>query len=293
MRLLNLLKKLWKDERGITPLAIGAAIAGGGALAGSLFGKNKTKTEIYDPYALERKKLKNYLSSKLGTSTAYADNPAFNLDQPEVEAETEKTILGGLRNLPQKRTDIQGIYGRYAEAEKASARAQQEIEQRKLADRYNRLGLVSSTPGLQASTDLGRQHGIDLNLIESRIGKEGVQAEMDAERLAEDIANQYMTQGQVLGSRQRGYQQYSQGMSMDDIKRKLAEEQRWSGQLAGLIGQPTRIDTSEPNTWSKIGQVGMDIGTMLMLQGLGNTRTVGGRTSTQALQGNRFKPARF
>lgn len=295
--MLKLLWKLYKDERGIDPVTVGLIAAGGGALAGGLFGKNKQKTEVYDPYAAEREQLRKYLSGKLGTSTPYSYNEAFNLDQPEVEAETEKAILGGLRNLPTKRSDIQAIYGRYGEARKASAREQQAEEMKKTQNMYNRLGLVSSTPGLTAQTELGRRHGLDLDLIESEIAAGGVGAEMDAERLYQDIANQYMTQGQLLGGRQRGYQQYGQQMSMEDIQRRLAEEQGWSQQLQGLIGQPTTIMSSEPNTWSKIGAAGMDIGTMLMMQGMGGgTRTLGargGQTSTQALQGNRFMPRGF
>jgi len=259
--MIKLLIKLWKDERGVLGALLPAAITVGSSLLGS---KNKgtSETETIDPYAAERAQLQKYLSGKIGTSTPYADNPAFNLDQPEVEKATESAILGGLNNLSQQKTDIQGIYGKYAEAEKASARAQQEIEMRKLGDRYNRLGLVSSTPGLQASTDLGRQQGLDLNLIDSRIGKEGVQAEMDATRLAEEIANAYMTQGQTLGSKQRGYQAYGKEMSMKDITRKTDEEQSWAEMLKGLIGQPSQIRTlGESNSLAGLlGGIGADVG---------------------------------
>lgn len=265
---MNILWMILRDEKGIAPWVIPAAVSAGSSILGGLFGKKKKETEVIDPYAKERQQLTGYLGSKLGTSTPYEANKAFDIAQPDIEAQTEQTISGQLGTLPQKRTDIQDIYGKYTGAQKASLEERQAKEQTQLKDMYNRLGLVSSTPGLQASTDLSRQHGLDLAELEAGIAKEGITAEMEAENLYNQIANQWATQGQVLGGTQRGGEEFSKTKSLEDLMRRIAEEETYTNQYLGLIGQPTTIQTSTPNTASYLGQAGQDIGSLMMLSNL-------------------------
>ena len=226
----------------------------------------------YDPYAAMRGKWNEWLTGKIGTSTAYKYNPAFNLDQPETEKETEATILGKLRNLPQKKEDIMGIYNRYGEARKASAQERQVDEMKKERERYNRLGLISSTPGLQAETELGRKQGLELGEIEAQTAAGGVAAEMEAEKLAEDIANMWATQGQLLGGKQRGYQQYGQQMSMRDMQRMLSEEMGYGGQAAGVLGGNAPQPYYNPSGMEQILGMGADMLPYIMMMMAASSR---------------------
>lgn len=266
----KLLLKLLKDERGLfgidDAVLAGSAIAGGSSLLGGLFGKKKEKT--YDPYAQLRSQYTNYLGGKLGTSTPYEYNDAFTIDQPAIEKQTESAISQGLGNLPQKRTDIFDINQKYGAARKAQLGLQQEEDVKKQKDMYNRLGLVSSTPGLQAETDLRYKQGLDKAAIDAEIAQQGIGQEMDAEKLYQDIANQYISQGQTLGQTQRGSQQYSQQMSESDIARMVAEEQAYSQQANSILGGNPPQVTYDPNIWAQLGQTGTDIGSLLAMYGI-------------------------
>jgi len=282
---MNLIKFLWKiitDERGITPLVAGAAILGGSSILGSVFGKKKKKEEIYDPYSAQRGQFTDYLGGRLGKQTPYTYNPEFELDQPEVERETEETILGKLR----KPTDYVGANKDITERAYAARKARMQDtfaeEQTQLKDMYNRLGLVSSTPGLKAQTDLSRQQGLQLEDISAQLSYEDIAREMEAQKLADVSSQAWTGQGQVLGQQQRGYQQYGQQMSMEDLQRKLAEEQSYANMMGGLLSAnpPERTVSYEPNIWSNLAGVGQDIGSQLMMSNIlgnkGGTKTTGG-----------------
>lgn len=262
--MLKWLIQILNDERGvIPPLVLGGALAGGGALLGGLFGKNKQKT--VDPYAALRGDYQSYLKGKLGTTTPYEYNPQFELPQPEVEKAVESTILGKLGNLPQARSDIMDISNKYYGAQKQQMQTRHAEELEATKNMYNRLGLVSSTPGLAAQTNLGRKQGEEFNVLEADIARQGIDQEMRAQALAEEIANMYLGQGQQLGQAQRGYYAYPIEMSMKDIERKIAEEQGYASLAGGLLGNNPPETYFEPNIWSKLGGTAQDIGTNLML----------------------------
>ena len=284
MSLMRFLISILKDDRGFE-WGGAAGGAASGAMAGSAFGpwgtviggvggavlgglaKKKKKEEIYDPYAAQRGQYTNYLTGKLGTSTAYQDNPAFELDQPEVERETEGTILGKLR----KPTDFVGankdITERAYGARKGRLQERFADEQTQLKDMYNRLGLVSSTPGLKAQTDLSSRQGLELEDISAQLSYEDIEREMEAEKLSDVSSQAWTGQGQVLGQRQRGYQGYSQGMSVEDLVRKQQEEKQNADAMARLLGQnpPERTVSYTPNTAANLLSVlqNKDTGGML------------------------------
>jgi hypothetical protein len=228
---------------------IGGAAMLGSTLLGGLFGKKKEKT--YDPYAALREQYKTYLGNKLGKTTPYSYNDAFTLDQPAIEKQTEGVISQGLGNLPKKRTDIFDINQKYGTARKAQMGLQQEE--------------VSSTPGIQAETDLRYKQGLDKNVIDAEVAQQGIGQEMDAERLYQDVANQYMTQGQTLGQLQREYQKYGINMSEADIQRMIEEELAYSQQANSLLGGNPPQVSYQPNFWSQLGQTGQDVGSTMML----------------------------
>jgi hypothetical protein len=262
--------KVLEDERGIDPITVGALVLGGGALLGGLGGKSKMKT--IDPYAQQRDEYKNYLSGKLGTSTPYTYNEAFTTDQPDIEKQVESTISGKLGNLPQVRTDIQDIGNRYYAAQKTQMEDRFATEQEAQKNMYNRLGLVSSTPGLAASTDLGRKQENELSVLSADVARQGIDQEMAAQKLSEDIANQWTTQGQQLGNLQRGYQQESIRMSEADIERMTNEELAYASLMGQLInGNPPEYYYKD--NWAKtLGNTLTGAGTSILSAGIGTNK---------------------
>lgn len=218
-----------------------------------LFGKSKQN--VYDPYADLRTQYKSYLGSKIGTTTPYSYNDAFTLDKPAAEQASENVVLGKLNNLPQTETDLFGVYDKYAKARQASAQEQQNKDLTEQKNMYNRLGLVSSTPYLTDSAELRRKQGVDMDLVNADIGRQGVEATQKAYGLNNDIAQSWVNQGNVLGTLQREAQKYGINMSEDDIKRMIAEEQGWSSQANNLLGgNPPEVSYS-PGNAQKIGML--------------------------------------
>lgn len=259
--------KLLLDERGFDPFLTGGLIVGGGALLGGLLGKNKQQT--IDPYAGLRGQYQEYLSGRLGKRTPYTYNPAFELPQPEIEKQTEATISERLANLPSVRTDIQDISNRYYEAQKAQKQARFDEEQRSQKDVYNRLGLASSTPYLSARDDLVRKQGLEFDVLEADIARQGIDQEMKSRALAEEIANMYLSQGQQLGQLQREYFRFPIEMSMADIERMTQEELAYAGLAGSLLGGNPPEYYFEPNIWSQLGTTAQNIGTNIISDDLG------------------------
>lgn len=268
MNRFNLALLLWKilrDERGIAPVVAGAAILGGSSLLGSIFGKKKQST--YDPYAGLRGDWQTWLRGKLGTSTPYEYDPAFALEQPPVEKAAESTILGRLGKLPTAEE-----YKGKVEASKAQqiAREKERAETQRLEEQemYNRLGLVSSTPWMTRTGELGEESLGRQRDIETGMDIFGLGYGLEAERAMSDIGAQWTGLGGVLGAQQRGYQQWPMQMSMADIERMIAEEMGY-GQLAGSIlgGTPPQVSYT-PNIWQNLGTTGQDIGSLMLLYGL-------------------------
>lgn len=103
---------------------------------------------------------------------------------------------------------------------------------------------------------------------------------MAATQLAEQIANQYLTQGQILGQNQREYQKFPIAMSLEDLQRQLNEEQAYSSQVGSLLSNNPPQYYNEPNLWSQLGGAAQDIGTTLMMSNiLGGGLSSGGAAS--------------
>lgn len=246
-------------------------VAGGSLMAlssllGSVLGKNKS--EIYDPYAAIRGDVQSYLKGKLGTSTPYADNPAFNLDQPAVEGAAEKSILGYLNNPTSNVKDYSEATKKYSDATKESMAASYADEMNKTKDMYNRLGLVSSTPGLTAQGDVAESQRVASNLFDSELMYKNLDRELQAQGLDVSQLSDMLGKANVLGQTQTGRKQYSQQMSMQDIQNQIAEAMGYSGQALGLTTseQPTNVLT--PNIWSNLGQTGTDIGSLMLMNSI-------------------------
>ena len=244
----------------------GAGIAGLSTLLGSLLGGNDT--EVDDPYAGLRGQYQSYLSGKLGTSTPYTTNSAFNVDTPEVESAAQKTVLGYLNNPTSNVSDYSEATKKYSEAAKASREIEYADEMKKTNDMYNRLGLVSSTPGLTAQGDLNRKQATEGNLFDADLMYKNLDRQLSAQGLDVTQLNNMLGQASVLGQSQTGRQEYTQKMSMADLERMANEEQGYAGMANSLLGSNSPTTTKTPNIWSSLANSGQDIGTMMLLSSL-------------------------
>lgn len=267
MKLLKLFWAVLRDEEGIAPLIAEAAILlGGSTLLGSLFGKKKKNEEIYDPYADLREKYKGWLTGKLGTSTPYEDNPAFNLEQPAVEKATESTILGKLNTPETYKGYSSDITNQLYSARKARLGESFTDEMNKTKDMYNRLGLVSSTPGLTAQQDVAESQRLAEDDLSAQLMYEDITRELEAKKLADESLQGWTSQGQALGGAQRGYEEYAQQMSVADLERLLNEEMGYGREAGSILGSnpPERTVSYTPNIWAQLAQTGQNIGSTML-----------------------------
>lgn len=278
--MIKFLVRLWKDEDGFdTGGAAGGAASGamtgsafgpvgtivggiGGAILGGFSGKKK-KEEVYDPYAAERLQYKNYTSGNLGKTTPYTYNSAFDIEQPVVEKAAESTILGKLNNPTSNVSDYSAATKQYSDAYKAS---QQEIfdrERNQAKDMYNRLGLVSSTPGLTAQTDINKSQRIAADLSDADLMYKNLDRTLTAQGLDVNQLNSILSQASTLGQTQRQSQQFGQQMSMTDIERQMAEEDNRARLMSAMLGQilPERTVSYTPNTAAQLLGVVQNQGT--------------------------------
>src|SRR3990167_8551319 len=125
-----------------------------------------------------------------------------------------------------------------------------------------------------------------MNLLTADIVGEGIDQEMKSLALAEDITNQYLTQGQHLGQLQRGYSAFPIEMSQKDIERRTAEELGYAELAGGLLSNNPPQHYFEPNIWSQIGGGMTDVGSMMLMGDM-----LKGGTTTPKLGGGRTFPS--
>lgn len=249
-----MLKLLWdilKDERGwVWPVV--AAI--GSTILGSMSKKGDQSEEVYDPYSGLRDKWQNWLSGKVGTSTEYKDNPALNLEQPAVESAAEKSILGYFNKPTTNVSDYSEATKKYSEATKASMQETYDKERREASDRYNRLGLVSSTPGLTEQTEIGGRQRTAQNLFDTQLMYENLDRQLQAQGLDITQLNSMLGQAGNMAGAQTGRTQWSKTMSMADLERMLSEEMGYGSQAASVLGgnAPERTVTTQGDDWMSI-----------------------------------------
>lgn len=233
----------------------------GSVLSDSLQLFGKSKQETYDPYAGLRGDYKTKIGQILGLgggqaqTTPYKFNPAFQLEQPEVEKATESQVLGKLKNLPTLEGDIKGAADKYYDTRKTQLRDRHQAEIDDTRSMYNRLGLVSSTPGLNAVSDLMETQGEEFDALEAAIMQNAINQEMQAFGLSADVANKYITQGQVLGQSQLNTQKFPIAMSAADTERQQAEQQNYMAMLNSLLSGNPPESYFVPGTAQKIGMV--------------------------------------
>lgn len=215
--------------------------------------------ETVDPYADLREQYKTYLGKKLGTSTPYSYNSAFEITQPNVEKAAEDTILGKLKSGVSNVSDYSEATKKYSDAMKASRNETYAEEAQKTKDMYNRLGLVSSTPGLQAQSDLSRKQATEANLFDSELAYKNLDRTLQAQGLDITELNNILGQARTLGQTQRASQEYTQQASESDIARMANEELSYAQLANSLLGNNSPTTTYNPSMIEQLLSYGSDI----------------------------------
>lgn len=214
-----------------------------------------------------KEKLSSSVLGKIGKPTQYKYNEAFNIDQPDIEKQAEGVLGNYLANPTTNVSDYSEATKKYSDAAKASRAETYAEEEKKTKDMYNRLGLVSSTPGLTAVGDLNRKQATEANLLDSELAYQNLDRTLKAQGLDVSQLSNILGQSLNLGGVQRQGQQFGQQMSVADLERMAAEEQANNSAILSYLGMgasspaeqyKSRIfQWGQPNTWDYLGQ-GMD-----------------------------------
>jgi|SRR3990167_124908 len=235
--MLKFLLKLFKDEKGTVWWQDALISAGSTALAESMKGEDEYKRlEPYSDYESMMSNVARQIGQRVGQPGAQYTG-SFNIPQPGIEAQTERILGEKLGNLPSAAS-----YKQQVEASKTQqiAREKERAGEQKTEEEgmYNRLGLVSSTPWMARAGELGEESLGRQKDIETGMDVYGLEYGLQADELANRIANQYLSQGQILGQAQRGYGQYPLQMNYDDWVRSQNEPYKWAGLASGMKQEP-------------------------------------------------------
>jgi len=229
----------------------GAAAQGIGGIIGS-FGKPKRTT--FDQFAGFRKDTAENFQNRLGSRTPFTQNPAFLQKQPGIEAAAERNILGRLNQPITAEGITSDITNTAFNAQRARQKELFEEEKEATANRFNRLGLVSSTPGLKAQSDIDERQRISAELLSSDLAVQQIQSQLQALGLQEGFAGVTQSQALGLGQTQRGAQAQAQSFSLQDIQRQINEELGFGTQASNFLTRQPAETFFEQGTQQKVGQ---------------------------------------
>lgn len=242
----------------------------GKAFGGSLLGKTgffDSSTETIDPYAKLREKWQPYMIDRLGKQTPYSLNPSFGLQQPKVEKELESQILGRLKEPKSFAGDYNSATEKYSNARKASMEETFAKEKEQTRAMYNRLGLASSTPGLQAIGDVSRRQATEANLLDSELQYQNLDRTLQAMELGEQAYQSILGQAQTLGGAQREYQQWQHQISLEDLQRMLNEEYQYASLAGNVLGSNAPQYYYNPSAFEELLQIGTQLGSAALTGG--------------------------
>ena len=174
---------------------------------------------------------------------AYQTNSQFQTAAPKAESSVENFVTRSLDNpLVGSAEESQ----RYFDAQKARQATTFEDQRQKAEARMNRLGLSTSSPGLAAQREIDTNQGLAEEQLAATIAREDYDRNMQAQALANQIANT----GLSLGGQQTNRDQFAINATEQDMLRQLQEQQSAASQ--GLQAQ-------------QIGTLGPDANSMLEL----------------------------
>jgi len=241
---MNLLLRILLDERGSWGYV---AVAVASTAASYLGSKKRGKPDSVGDYDWTRTgeikdKLSQSLLDRQANPTQYKYNPAFDIQQPAVESAAEKNILGYFDNPNKNVQDYSEATKKYSDAAKASREQSSQNEITKAKDMYNRLGLVSSTPGLTAVGDINESQRVANDLFDSELMYKNLDRQLSAQGLDVSQLNSMLGQAGNMSNTQRQGQEYSQQATMDDLNRQEVERNNTIQAMMTYLG----IGTSSP-----------------------------------------------
>lgn len=250
-------------------------LSAGGTILGLTGGTDeRKKTEAFPGQYQGIQDLMNTARTKM-SQPGKTSGINYGLNKSDVQAATEGSVLGKI-NSP---TDYAG-YSKEVSADLYKARKAQIDEQyaeedKRQANMYNRLGLVSSTPRLQASQDLGRKQTTEINAVGAQQAADDYARQLQAKEFGDTMTLNYNQLGNVLGQGDYANQKYTQGSQYQDYARAANEPLQWAQVLGGALGSQQPYYTEQtPSTTSQIGMAGQDIGSLMLLYSmLGKTGT--------------------
>jgi len=177
--------------------------------------------------------------------------------QPGVESAAERTILGKLSSPDSVSAYSSDITGKLYDARKANLNESFEDERKKTQDMYNRLGLASSTPGLQAQQDLNRKQTQQEDEIISQLMYEDIARELEAKKLTQSILSDYTGKALDLGGSQRAAEQAGLSAEYNDFLRAYNEPYNWASLGSSVLGGGEGIYVDNPNQSAQASSAAM------------------------------------
>ena len=259
---------------------ISAGLTAGGTILGQMGGTDeRRKTEAFPGQTQGIEELMN--AAKTGMrQPGRTSGIDFSLNPSDIQQATEGSVLGKIKNP----TDYSG-YSKEVSADlyktrKAQIDEQYAEEQKRQANMYNRLGLVSSTPFMQASQDLGRKQTTDINAVGAQQSYDDYNRQLEAKKFGDTLNLSHLNLGNVLGQADTGRQQYTKGAKYTDFARAEDQPLKWASILGQTLGsQQPYYPEESPSTTSQLGMAGQDIGSLLMLYSMLGKNPSGGGAS--------------
>lgn len=250
------------------PLTIGAlALSGGGTILGLLDGEDEEeRREPFPGYGEKLSGLLDYAMTKARQPGTRSDVD-FSLKPTDVGNATRARILGQLESPTTYEGYSKELSQDLYKTRKARLAESYADENKRQSEMYNRLGLATSTPYLQAAQDLGRRQATDEDLIAAEMAKDEYDRAMEARKFGDTLGLQYTQLGNILGQQDIAGQEYTQGARYADFARAEEQPLEYARLASGILGGAGSYytPTYTPSTGAQLGMAGQDIGSLLLL----------------------------
>ena len=251
----------------ITMALIGGGMSLGGSVLGLLGGEDEPERK--EPFEGYNQNIQDLIgAAKAGMSRpGRTSGQTYDLNPSDVKLATESSVLGKIKSPTDYAGYSKELSGNLYKARKAQIDEEYAAENRRQDDMYNRLGLVSSTPRLQAAQDLGRRQTTDINAIGAQQESDDYNRQFEAKKFGDTLNLSHLNLGNVLGQEDIAGQQYTQGARYQDFARAEDQPLKYAQLLAGVLGgqQPYYEPEGTPNMTSQLGMAGQDIGSLMLL----------------------------
>lgn len=216
----------------LNPLKLGGIFDGGSG------------DDVYEPfpgYLNLAGDLTSNIRGRIGKmGTLYGDaGGSFNLNDPAIESQYENLLSSQMGNVQELGSLIpafaeaqQGVY----DTQKQRLSDSYDDQRARALERYNRLGVATSTPGTQGLMDIDASQAQAELALAAELAADELQYNLDVESLANDTISTLGSQATSLSGLQTARDTYENEMTYDDWLRAYNEDYLWSSLASGLIG---------------------------------------------------------